>query len=184
MAWPAKILWEGHRRWDGTRELPSPVTQKLILYPTTHVVNRWNTFKQEYNVSVIEETTELFHTLGLKDAGYNYILLDEGWSDDARTADGFLQANKSTFPDGMKELSSYIHSHGLKMGLYGDSGILTCGFKPGSWGYEERDAWTLADWDIDYWKYDNCGGFQAMTIAPQVRFSSKFDILLPFIGGT
>lgn len=72
-------------------------------------------------------------------------------------------------------VSSHVHSRGLKIGLYGDSGILTCGFKPGSWGYEERDAWTFAEWEVDYLKYDNCGGFQAMVEPPQVRFGSKLS---------
>ncbi|RHZ57490.1 glycoside hydrolase family 27 protein [Aspergillus thermomutatus] len=119
--------------------------------------NSWNTFKSNINASVAENTVQWFQTLGLKDAGYEYILLDEGWSDYSRTADGYLQPNLTSFPDGIKTLVDDIHAKGLKIGLYGDSGILTCGFRPGSWGYEERDAQTLASWG-------------AMTEPPQVRF--------------
>ena len=130
----------------------------------------WNALKDEYNESTIHTIAERLNTLGLKDAGYNYLLLDEGWSDYNRTSDGFLQSNRSTFPSGISVLSSYVHGKGLKLGLYGDSGILTCGFRPGSLGYEERDALTLASWGVDYWKYDNCGGYAGMTRAPQERF--------------
>ncbi|KAL4967191.1 glycoside hydrolase family 27 protein [Aspergillus stella-maris] len=130
----------------------------------------WNALKDSYNESTIHTIAERLNTLGLKDAGYQYLLLDEGWSDYNRTDDGFLQANRSTFPSGISALSSYVHSKGLKLGLYGDSGVLTCGFRPGSLGFEERDALTLAGWGVDYWKYDNCGGYAGMTRAPQERF--------------
>ncbi|KAF4185484.1 hypothetical protein CNMCM7927_006691 [Aspergillus lentulus] len=151
--------------------LLKPVAGKPTLGQTPQMGwNSWNTFKSNINASVIETTGQLFEDLGLKDAGYEYILLDEGWSDYSRTADGYLQPNLTSFPNGIKPLIDDIHAKGLKIGLYGDSGILTCGFRPGSWGYEERDAQTLASWGVDYWKYDNCGGFQAMTEPPQVRF--------------
>ncbi|KAL5356449.1 glycoside hydrolase superfamily [Aspergillus floccosus] len=140
--------------------------------------NTWNSFKANYDESVIEHISDLMISLGLKDVGYNYLVLDEGWSDMSRTDDGYLQANTSTFPNGIKPLANRLHRMGLKLGLYGDSGILTCGFRPGSWGYEERDALTLAQWEVDYWKYDNCGGFQAMTHAPQDRFSVMKNALL------
>lgn len=126
---------------------------------------------------MIETTASLFVSLGLKSAGYNYIVLDEGWQAGARTPAGEITHNATKFPDGMLSLSRYLHKKGLKLGLYGDSGILTCGFNPGSWGYEERDAATLAAWEVDYWKYDNCGGFEAMTEPPQVRFAAMRDAL-------
>ncbi|RAH71317.1 glycoside hydrolase family 27 protein [Aspergillus aculeatinus CBS 121060] len=132
--------------------------------------NSWNAFKANINESVAVQSAQLLATLGLKDAGYDYVLVDDGWADYNRTADGYLQANETSFPSGIPALADKIHTQGLKLGLYGDSGMLTCAFRPGSWGYEERDAQTLADWGVDYWKYDNCGGYQAMTAAPQVRF--------------
>lgn len=140
--------------------------------------NTWNSFKGNYNQSIIHDVADLMVSLGLKDVGYNYLLLDEGWSDMERTDEGYLQANRTTFPDGIKPLAERVHEMGLKIGLYGDSGVLTCGFRPGSWGYEERDAMTLAEWGVDYWKYDNCGGFQAMTSAPQERFLTMQNALL------
>ncbi|KAL4821209.1 glycoside hydrolase superfamily [Aspergillus spinulosporus] len=140
--------------------------------------NSWNSFKSNINVSVIRETADLLASLGLKDAGYNYLILDEGWSSYERTADGYLQANATGFPDGIKALADEVHDKGLKLGIYGDSGIFTCAFRPGSWGYEERDALTIAGWGVDYLKYDNCGGFQAMTNAPQERFLAMQNALL------
>jgi alpha-galactosidase len=139
--------------------------------------NTWNSFKGNYNESTVNQIASLLISLGLKDAGYNYLILDEGWSDMSRTTDGYLQSNQSTFPNGIVPLAERVHDMGLKLGLYGDSGILTCGFRPGSWGYEERDARTLASWGVDYWKYDNCGGFQAMSNAPQERFAVMRDAL-------
>ncbi|KAL4860953.1 glycoside hydrolase superfamily [Aspergillus spectabilis] len=140
--------------------------------------NTWNSFKVNYDQAIIYEVADLLISLGLRDAGYNHLLLDEGWSDWSRTESGFLQSNQTTFPDGIKPLANHVHSLGLKLGLYGDSGILTCGFRPGSWGYEERDARTLAEWGVDYWKYDNCGGSQAMTHTPQERFRTMQSALL------
>ncbi|KIM98409.1 glycoside hydrolase family 27 protein [Oidiodendron maius Zn] len=139
--------------------------------------NTWNTFHANYNATVVEQTVSLLNSLGLKEAGYEYVVLDEGWQASSRTADGYLQINSTSFPGGIKSIVDYVHDHGLKIGLYGDSGMLTCGFNPGSYGYEIRDAITLAEWEIDYWKYDNCGGFAAMTEAPEVRFGTMKDAL-------
>lgn len=118
---------------------------------------------------------DLLGSLGLKAAGYEYVILDEGWLASSRSADGNLQMNSTSFPGGVKPIVEYVHSRGLKIGLYGDSGIMTCGFNPGSYGYEARDALTLASWEIDYWKYDNCGGFAAMVEAPEVRFGGELQ---------
>jgi alpha-galactosidase len=117
----------------------------------------------------------------LKSAGYEYVVLDEGWQESNRTADGHLQMNSSSFPGGINSIVDYIHHHQLKVGLYGDSGIMTCGFNPGSYGYEMRDALTLAEWQIDYWKYDNCGGFAAMTQSPEDRFGCEFSKCIPLV---
>lgn len=142
--------------------------------------NSWNTFKAIINESVIHETVQLFGTLGLQKAGYNYIVIDDGWANYSRTADGYLQANATGFPSGIKAFADQVHAQGLKLGIYSDSGLLTCAFRPGSWGYEERDAQTFASWGVDYLKYDNCGGFEGMTAAPQVRFGAMKNALEVF----
>jgi alpha-galactosidase len=139
--------------------------------------NSWNAFKATVNYTVVQEVIDLFESLGLKKAGYNYVLLDDGWSSFNRTTDGYLQANATSFPQGIEALAKELHGQGLKLGLYGDSGHYTCAWRPGSWGYEERDAQTFASWGVDYLKYDNCGGFQSMTEAPQIRFGAMKNAL-------
>ncbi|KAJ5812478.1 alpha-galactosidase/alpha-n-acetylgalactosaminidase [Penicillium riverlandense] len=161
-------------RWDGVRKR----RKKYSLSPVL-MSGRWNAYGSNINESVVKKTVQLFETLGLKDAGYEYINLDDGWSELERTSDGVLQANAARFPDGMANLADYVHSKGLKIGLYGDSGMMTCAFHPGSLGYEERDALTLAEWEIDYLKYDNCGGFAGMVEAPEVRFGGMYSMLPP-----
>ena len=139
--------------------------------------NSWNAFKATVNYTIVQDVMERFDTLGLKEAGYEYVLLDDGWASYNRTSDGHLQANATSFPKGIEALAEEVHAKGLKLGLYGDSGHYTCAWRPGSWGYEERDAQTFAGWGVDYLKYDNCGGFQSMTEAPQIRFGAMKNAL-------
>jgi alpha-galactosidase len=98
------------------------------------------------------------------------VLIDDGWQDSERDSDGKLAANHTRFPGGISATASYVHTKGLKVGIYSDAGIFTCGKYPGSYGYEEIDAQTFADWGVDYLKYDNCGGFQSNTLSVQERF--------------
>ncbi|KAJ5150345.1 Alpha-galactosidase alpha-n-acetylgalactosaminidase [Penicillium canariense] len=126
---------------------------------------------------VIENTAELLVSTGLRDAGYNYLIMDEGWQAMERDQNGQQQPNTTKLPDGVAGIAEFVHNKGLKLGIYSDAGIYDCGFYPGSWGYEERDAATYAEWGVDYLKYDNCGGFQANTESPQVRFAAMRDAL-------
>jgi alpha-galactosidase len=75
-----------------------------------------------------------------------YLNLDDGWSERNRTADGRLAAHRAKFPSGIKALADYVHGKGLKFGIYGDAGQLTCAKYPGSLGFEEVDAQTFAEW--------------------------------------
>ena len=93
---------------------------------------------------------------GLKDAGYNYVILDDCWQADSRDDNGHLQPDSDKFPDGMKALGDFIHKAGFKFGIYASAGTKTCKGKPGSYGYEDIDAQDFADWGIDYLKYSNC----------------------------
>ncbi|XP_022098912.1 alpha-N-acetylgalactosaminidase-like isoform X2 [Acanthaster planci] len=93
---------------------------------------------------------------GYKDAGYEYVNLDDCWSARQRDSQGRLQGDPDRFPSGMKALSDYIHSQGLKFGIYGDYGTKTCSGFPGSWGHFELDAQTFADWGVDMLKFDSC----------------------------
>ena len=90
---------------------------------------------------------------GMRDAGYLYINIDDTWQG-GRDADGILPPNHK-FPD-MKALADYVHSKGLKLGIYSSPGPATCAGYPGSYGHEEQDAKTWASWGIDYLKYDWC----------------------------
>ncbi|KAK0461995.1 alpha-galactosidase/alpha-n-acetylgalactosaminidase [Desarmillaria tabescens] len=137
----------------------------------------WNTYRSNFNESIIKEVADLFVSLGLRDAGYEYITLDGGWSALNRTDRGQRQPNPESFPNGIKPLVDYVHSKGLKVGIYSDAGLLDCGFAPGSYGYEDEDIATFAEWGIDFLKYDNCGGFHANVEPPQVRFGRMRDAI-------
>ena len=89
-------------------------------------------------------------------AGYQYIIIDDCWSLHERDASGRLQADPDRFPSGIKALAEYVHGKGLKLGIYGDIGTLTCGGYPGSSGHLELDAQTFASWEVDYVKFDCC----------------------------
>jgi alpha-galactosidase len=98
-------------------------------------------------------------TSGLKDAGYEYINLDDCWMDKARDANGKLQPDPHRFPSGMANLSRYVHSKGLKMGIYEASGGTTCCGFPGTDGptHVVKDGDSFNEWEIDFLKWDGCG---------------------------
>ncbi|KAH8742296.1 glycoside hydrolase superfamily [Diaporthe sp. PMI_573] len=120
----------------------------------------WNSWNQggcnAASAAVALNTAKAFVDLGLKDAGYLYVNIDDCWSTKARNSSGYLVPDPAKFPQGMKAVADQIHAMGLKFGLYGDAGTMTCGGYPGSQGYEQKDAQLLDSWGIDYWKYDNC----------------------------
>lgn len=118
--------------------------------------NSWNTFGTEINEKLVKETADLFISLGLKDAGYNYIVLDDGWLAMERDKNGNLLAHPDKFPSGMKALGDYIHAKGLKFGIYNCAGNKTCAGYPGTRGHEYQDARTYASWGVDFLKYDWC----------------------------
>jgi len=117
--------------------------------------NSWNKFACNVNEKLIREMADAMVSSGMKDAGYQYINIDDCWHG-KRDSLGFIQPDPERFPSGMKALSDYIHSKGLKFGIYSDAGWNTCGGKPGSRGYEFQDAMQYAKWGIDYLKYDWC----------------------------
>lgn len=94
--------------------------------------------------------------LGLKDVGYEYINIDDCWMDKSRDASNRLRADSTRFPNGIKSIADYVHSKGLKLGIYTDCGTKTCAGYPGSYGYYDIDAETFADWGIDMLKVDGC----------------------------
>jgi alpha-galactosidase len=117
--------------------------------------NTWNTFAHEIDEQLIRESADAIVSSGMKDAGYIYVNLDDCWHG-KRDSLGFIHPDPEHFPSGMKALGDYIHSLGLKFGIYSDAGWKTCGSRPGSRGYEYQDAMQYAKWGVDYLKYDWC----------------------------
>jgi alpha-galactosidase len=117
--------------------------------------NTWNTFSGDISEQLIRETADAFVGTGLKDAGYEYVVIDDLWQADERK-DGRLTWDEGKFPEGIPALAAYVHSKGLKFGIYSCVGSYTCAGKPASYGYEEEDALTFAEWGVDFLKYDCC----------------------------
>jgi alpha-galactosidase len=116
--------------------------------------NSWNHFHAQVDDATIRATAEAIVSSGMRDAGYVYINIDDTWEGE-RDNQGVIHAN-SKFPD-MKALADFVHSKGLKLGIYSSPGPKTCAKYEGSYGHEEQDARTYAAWGIDYLKYDLCG---------------------------
>lgn len=117
--------------------------------------NSWNTFGADINEKLIMEMADVIVSEGYKDAGYEYVIIDDCWSLKERV-DGKLVADPALFPHGMKALSDYIHGRGLKFGMYSCAGFKTCAGYPSSYGHEFEDAKQFAEWGVDYLKYDFC----------------------------
>lgn len=118
--------------------------------------NSWNYFAMEIDEQKIKAMADAMVSSGMRDAGYVYLVLDDAWMAAERDAEGRLQADPDKFPKGMKELGDYIHSKGLKFGIYQDRAHLTCQRLPGSFGHEQIDMETFAAWGVDYLKMDSC----------------------------
>ena len=116
--------------------------------------NSWNHFKDKVDDASVRAAAEAMVSSGMRDAGYVYVNIDDTWEGE-RDAQGRIQAN-SKFPD-MKALADFVHSKGLKLGIYSSPGAKTCAKYEGSLGHELQDAQTYAAWGIDYLKYDLCG---------------------------
>jgi alpha-galactosidase len=140
--------------------------------------NDWNAFGCSVSETLIEQTADVFVSSGLKAAGYTFVNIDDCWAMRDRGPDGRLVPDPVKFPSGIQGVADYVHSKGLKLGIYGDAGTKTCAGYPGSLGVEQLDAQTWADWGVDYVKYDNCfnlsDGTQANFIA---RYTAMRDAL-------
>ncbi|MFW9597923.1 MAG: glycoside hydrolase family 27 protein, partial [Paludibacter sp.] len=117
--------------------------------------NSWNKFACNVSEKLIKETADAMVATGMQNAGYEYIVIDDCWQI-GRDSLGFIVADPERFPSGIKALADYIHSKGLKFGIYSCAGDKTCGGRPGSRGYEYQDALMYAKWGVDYLKYDWC----------------------------
>src|SRR5499427_9189403 len=138
--------------------------------------NSWNKFASRVDDATVRTIADAMASSGMKDAGYQYINIDDTW-EAGRDAQGNIQTNKK-FPD-MKALADYVHSKGLKLGIYSSPGPNTCAGYEGSYGHEEQDARTYAAWGIDYLKYDWCGARILYTDAEMPAIYQKMgDALL------
>jgi alpha-galactosidase len=117
--------------------------------------NSWNKFQCDVRESLIMGIADAMVSSGMKDAGYEYVVIDDCWQV-ARDENGEIVVDQERFPHGMKFLADYIHSKGLKFGIYSCAGTMTCARRPGGRGHEYQDARTYARWGVDYLKYDWC----------------------------
>ncbi|PYC78577.1 alpha-galactosidase [Streptomyces tateyamensis] len=126
--------------------------------------NTWNAFgcapgvdgKPGPTEALIKSTADAIHSNGMQAAGYTYINIDDCWMTHDRDGNGNLVADPARFPDGINGVADYVHSLGLKLGIYESAGTMTCQQFPGSLGHEGQDANLFAAWGVDYLKYDNC----------------------------
>jgi alpha-galactosidase len=118
--------------------------------------NSWNPLGKHVSEKLIRETADAMVSSGLKDVGFKYIVIDDIWQGGRDSVTHLLFPDPVRFPSGIKALADYVHSKGLKFGIYSDAGTMTCGDRPGSYGYEDKDAQLFAEWGVDYLKYDYC----------------------------
>ena len=135
--------------------------------------NSWNKFGCNVSEGLIRETADAMVASGMKDAGYQYIVIDDCWQV-ARDDRGNILPDERRFPSGMKALADYVHAKGLKFGLYSDAGSKTCQGRPASLGYEVEDARQYAAWGVDYLKYDWCN---ADGVDPKIAYPTMRDAL-------
>jgi alpha-galactosidase len=118
--------------------------------------NTWNAFQADIDEQMVKDIADAMVASGMRDAGYEYLVLDDGWMADKRDEEGNLAADPNKFPSGMKAIGDYIHSKGLKFGIYEDRGKWTCQQLPGSFRHEQADMNSFAEWGVDYIKLDSC----------------------------
>jgi alpha-galactosidase len=135
--------------------------------------NSWNKFGCNVSDKLIREMADAMVSSGMQAAGYQYVNIDDCWQV-SRDASGTIVADPARFPSGMKALADYVHSKGLKLGLYTDAGTGTCEKRPGSLNHEDQDAKTYASWGIDYVKIDWCN---SEGLDPEIQYAKFRDAL-------
>ncbi len=130
--------------------------------------NTWNTFGPDINEKLILESADILVSTGLRDAGYEYIVIDDCWALRERDDNNQLVVDPEKFPHGMKYVSDYVHSKGLKFGMYSCAGYMTCAGYPASYEHEFDDAKAFASWGVDFLKYDYC--FHPSTVPGHILY--------------
>lgn len=151
----------------------------MVVHKPPMGYNTWNYFGEDINEELLYELADALVDSGLRDIGYNYLVIDDCWQERTRDENGRLVPNKERFPNGIKPICDYCHSKGLKFGMYSDLGALTCAGYPGSYGFEYIDAQTFADWGVDFLKYDYC--FRSKSVDPATLYR-KMGIALKSTG--
>ncbi|MEZ0070178.1 alpha-galactosidase [Streptacidiphilus sp. MAP12-20] len=136
--------------------------------------NDWNAYGCNVSESLIKQTADKITSSGMAADGYQYVNIDDCWLQKSRDANGNLQPDLTKFPDGISGTAAYVHTKGLKLGIYEDAGTATCAGYPGSLGHEQQDANSFAAWGVDYLKYDNCNN---TGVAAQTRYTAMRDAL-------
>lgn len=144
----------GQMFFGEAKALPDSVFDSLAQTPPMGW-NSWNKFGCDVSKKLMKEMADVMVESGMKDAGYEYIVIDDCWQI-GRDSLGNIIPDPERFPNGVKALADYIHSKGLKLGIYSCAGSYTCQGRPGSRGYQFQDARQYAAWGIDYLKYDWC----------------------------
>lgn len=155
---------------------PTATTERGKLAPTPPMGwMTWNMFKGDISEQLIKETADAMVESGLRDAGYKYVFIDDLWQGGRDNRNNIIPDPKK-FPNGIKALADYVHSKGLKLGIYSDAAQLTCGGCTASYGFEEQDARTFASWGVDYLKYDYCNAPEDSATA-RLRYKTMADAL-------
>ncbi|WP_051746918.1 NEW3 domain-containing protein [Streptomyces sp. NRRL B-5680] len=136
--------------------------------------NDWNAFGCDVDEQLVEQTADRLVSAGLRDAGYQYVNIDDCWMTKNRDAEGRLVPDPVKFPHGITGVAAYVHAKGLKLGIYESAGTMTCAGFPGSLGHEQQDANAFASWGVDYLKYDNCYN---QGVPSQQRYRAMGDAL-------
>ncbi|MFI2207742.1 glycoside hydrolase family 27 protein [Streptomyces sp. NPDC020192] len=136
--------------------------------------NDWNAYGCNVSESLIKATALAMHNNGMQAVGYQYVNIDDCWMTSSRNSAGQLVPDPAKFPDGISGTAAYVHSLGLKLGIYESAGTQTCAGYPGSLGHETTDANSFASWGVDYLKYDNCYN---QGISAQTRYTAMRDAL-------
>lgn len=144
--------------------------------------NSWNKFECNVNEKLVREAADALVSSGMKDAGYEYVVIDDCWQI-SRDAQGFIQADPQKFPSGIKALADYIHAKGLKFGIYSCAGRKTCANRPGSRGHEFQDAVSYASYGVDFLKLDWCNSdgqnaVESYTLMRDALFAAGRPIVL------
>ena len=129
----------------------------------------WNAFREKIDENTIREVAAAMKDAGLVDAGYVYLNLDDCWHSSMRDQNGRLQGDLTNFPSGIPQLVKDVNEMGMKLGLYSSNGTLTCEDLPASLGHEAVDAQTIAEWGVEYFKYDFCHNVPLPTDAPEIE---------------